>query len=347
MNEAIQGNHTNTSPHTSSAFNMRVINDEDSEQHLYIAETGSTNGSNSLVLTSDILNQKNVKICPQVPHQQHMPSQDAEDVDQDEDDEDDDNDSECNHKNSAKRVDVMQLSASKLSTSSGARNKRKNFQPRSIFIVEDNEEENHFENNSNDETHEHNEEHSDNESVDLMNGKSSSESYSSSVCDSSEVRLPMSSHPSIVTSITSITGIRRCASVQRPPNHTTQHQSQPLDLSHQENNGTSNGLMSASDVTTHPLIDRNVNDKNLSEANSSGAMNTTNPMDLSRKRSCSEDDMNEEDEASADEEEEDVVDLSRFKQILGYYGLKQQLPMPYKNTAEATVTTGETSLRPL
>ncbi|CAK9252332.1 unnamed protein product, partial [Sphagnum jensenii] len=81
MNEAITDN--NPSPQTSSAFNMRVMNDEDSEQHLFIAETGSINGSNSLLLTSDILTQPAVKLCSQVPHEED-----------DDEDEDDDNDRE-------------------------------------------------------------------------------------------------------------------------------------------------------------------------------------------------------------------------------------------------------------
>ena len=321
MNEATdptQDNRT-SSPNTSSAFNMRVINDEDSEHHLFIAETGSTNGSNSLLLTSDILNQQRVKICSQVPHLK----QDTEEAESS--DPEDDPTYDYNERNEVQKLAAVK-SASKCSIDGSARNKRKNFQPRSIFIVDDNEEENHFESNSNDDT---NEELSDNESEELINGKSSSESYTSSVGDLSEVQPQESSHrQSIVTSLTSITGNRRSASLQRT-NHTTLLQSQPLDLSNQENDTKTNGLMNENKSQT--LIDLKVNDKSIENQSKSGVPSApTNPMDLSTKRSGSEDDI---DDDSADE---DVVDLS-LSQIMGLYRFNQGRPAP-KNTT----STGET-----
>jgi hypothetical protein len=326
MNEAITDN--NPSPQTSSAFNMRVMNDEDSEQHLFIAETGSINGSNSLLLTSDILTQPAVKLCSQVPHEED-----------DDEDEDDDNDRESNDNKASTKYRNPQSSASKSNTS-GSRNKRKNFQPRSIFMLENNDEDNNFETNSN---YEENDDQSDNENDELINGKSSSESSTSSVCDSSEVQLQVSSHQQSI--VTSITGIRRCASLQRT-NQPSLQQSQPLDLSHQDNNGKSNGQIISDSQMHHKLGDHKEKDKRVVEQTGSSATSVTNPMDLSRKRSCSEDEgIDDEDESVEDEE---VIDLrykdyaeSTMNELLGLYGLNRQPKPSFRNTAEATVTAGK------
>jgi len=323
MNEAITDN--NPSPQTSSAFNMRVINDEDSEQQLFIAETGSINGSNSLLLTSDILTKPAVKICSQVPHE--------------DDDEDDDNEQPNDDKLalSSTRYHNLQLSASKSNTS-GARNKRKNFQPRSIFMIDENEEDNHFETNSNDGE---NEDQSDNENDELINGKSGSSSCTSSVCDSSEVQLQVSSQQKSI--VTSITGIRRCASLQRTSQPSLQ-QSQPLDLSHQDNNGKTNGLTISSDNKMHHKSGDN-RDKQKRALHQTDSPSVTNPMDLSRKRSSSEDEVDDDEDESGDEEE--VIDLrfrdyaeSTMNELLGLYGLNRQPKASFSNAAEATVTTG-------
>jgi hypothetical protein len=323
MNEAITDN--NPSPQTSSAFNMRVMNDEDSEQHLFIAETGSINGSNSLLLTSDILTQPAVKLCSQVPHEED-----------DDEDEDDDNDRESSDNKASTKYRNLQSSASKSNTS-GSRNKRKNFQPRSIFMLENNDEDNNYEINS---TYEENDDQSDNENDELINGKSSSESSTSSVCDSSEVQLQVSSHQQSI--VTSITGIRRCASLQRT-NQPSLQQSQPLDLSHQDNNGKSNGQIISDSQMHHKLGDHKEKDKKAVEQTGSSATSVTNPMDLSRKRSCSEDEgIDDEDESVEDEE---VIDLrykdyaeSTMNELLGLYGLNRQPKPSFRNTAEATVT---------
>lgn len=334
MNEATDPTKDNrtSSPNTTRAFNMRVINEEDSEHHLFIAETGSTNGSNSL-LTSDILNPQKVKICSQVPHlKQHSPEADS-DPEEDQCFEYNEN----NEKMDFQRQESVEI-ASKLSTSFGSRNKRKNFQPRSIFIVDDIEEENHFETNSNDET---NEELSDNGSDGLINGKSSSESYTSSVCDSSEVQLQESSHrQSIVTSLTSITGHRRSGSLQRT-NHSTLQQSQPLDLSNTENDTKTNGLNAENEKKSKNLIDFQMNEKSIGNQSESGVPSgATNPMDLSTKRSSSVDDIDADESA-----DEDVVDL-RLTQLMDFYGsLKQGGPAPNQNKKEMpTTTTGERQL---
>ena len=315
-----------SSPNTSRAFNMRVLNDEDTDHHLLIAETGSTKGNNSLLMTSDIPRHSPDKvktICSQVPHSHLTPPAQPKAHDSESDDE-----NHVRHRvdhSTPLRHNSVQLT-SKLMTS-GSRNKRKNFQPRSIFMVDDNDEENHFESNSNEET---NGEQSD-ESDGLMNGKSGSESISS-VCDSSEVQPQESSHrQSIVTSLTSITSIRRCASLQRnhsnhsalQPSQASQQshsQSQPLDLSNQENDTKTNGQVVKNDTKTY-FNDIKVNDNKLIADQSSATIMPTcasNAMDLSRKRSASEED-NDMEEESLDEE--DVVDL-RLNQILGLYGMK-------------------------
>lgn len=299
------------SSQNNSAFSMRVVNDEDSDHHLFIAETGSTKSNNSLLLTSDILSPERVKLSSQVPHFT-LPAQPDQEPDQD--------NLRVRREPSTPVRHQLPQSSSKL-VMSGSRNKRKNFQPRSIFIVDDNDDENHLENNSNEET---NGEQSDG-SDGLTNGKSSSESHNS-VCHSSEGRPQESSHrQSIETSVTSITGIRRCASLQR--NHSQlsalqhSHQSQPLDLSNQECDTKTNGQVVENDIKI-AFDDIEANDK-LSPDQSRVAITTIgaiNPMDLSRKRSASDDD-NDPDEGSADDE--DVVDL-RLNQILGLYGMKNK-----------------------
>lgn len=174
--------------------------------------------------------------------------------------------------NSELQHHLLQLSASKLSAGaaqfSAGKNKRKNFQPRSIVIVDDDaaDEEHHFSIKGdgddaeeqmidNDELDNDNEERIDEEEYDdLANGKSSGESCSSSTCDTNEIQQlrhhqrPGKQEAALASQhqepiALSITGIRRQALQQRmtqqqqksqspsPSSTFSQSQFQPLDLS--------------------------------------------------------------------------------------------------------------------
>lgn len=345
MNEAIirdSKSRENSKSPPSSAFNMHVMNDEDSENQLFIADTGSINGG-TLLLTSEIPSMGNNKLCSQVPHDEYDDVNDIEDEDEEEEDENEDNESlakhDSLHSSASKILSSKTLSSKTSSTktsSSGARNKRKNFQPRSIVIVDDAvddaEDENNYEINS----HDDGENEDDTDSDENINGKSSGESSCSSICDSSQVQLQVSSsqQQSIVTSIT---GIRRSAfqhTITQPS--LQQSQQQPLDLS-QTDIGTSNGQMISEEKGVHHLSSSDQNNAKsnqqirLSGAASgatSGATSATHPMDLSRKRSFSEDEGDDEDESGEDDE---VIDLrlkdyaeSTMNELLGLYGLNRQ-----------------------